>query len=316
MGALELIILTAVMAGVTYGAGVIPLNWKVMELKLNYLSTFSMGMLMGTSVLLVIPEGVKSLYDAIADDSRDVAGSIIGFSLFLGFVLLYILDNFVTFANALGASQLSESWKPVIDVDIGSEVNSQQQQQYQQQPKNKLLTIAKLVFQESLTVGLLVHAGVDGISLGSTFASTTSSFKMVFFVALIIHKIPASFSLTTILARLGMPHNIIKIHLLLFALSTPFSGILSYLIIQIFRLTSGPYIGVLLLFSGGTFLYVVIHVIIEVSAPKEVAPPSSSHSEETLQQYHTHKTSLSGPEFICSLIGMLVPILLSFIKDE
>lgn len=311
MGALELIVLTTVMAVVTYGAGVIPLNLGFVELKLNYLSTFSMGMLMGTSVLLVIPEGVLSLYEALAEDSRDVAPSILGFSLFLGFVLLYILDNFVTFVSALGAHQIAEGWKPVIDMELGTEVNPQEETTRE----GKITTIAKLVIQESLTVGLLVHAAVDGVSLGSTFSSTKSSFKIIFFVALIIHKIPASFSLTTILARLGLSHSIIKIHLLLFALSTPISGIISYFLIHIFKLTSGPYIGILLLFSGGTFIYVVIHVIIEVTSPKDVpaGPPSSSGSDETL--YHTHKTSLTGAEFLCSLVGMLVPILLTFIRD-
>ena len=79
----------------TLGTGLIPVMYmsKLAEKGdsgmgyLKYVSDFGIGMLLGTSCLLVIPEGVEKF--------GDKGGRGFGISLLLGFMILYGLDRFL-----------------------------------------------------------------------------------------------------------------------------------------------------------------------------------------------------------------------------
>lgn len=294
--ALYLLLLTTVMAIASFVGGLIPLKITMSSTKINYFSVFSMGILVGTSLVLIIPEGVDTLYESLDIEDIKVAPRIVGISLLLGFILMYALDNLSTILSSCN-----------IELKFNYSILNTATTHF---PVGDSL---KSVLNNSLTLGLLFHAIVDGIALGSSFADGNSSFEIIFFVVIVIHKLPTSFSLTSLLIKQGINTQIVQIHLAIFALMSPLSAITTFSILALTNLNDNKFaIGILFLFSAGTFLYVVIHVMLEVTASEE-EPPQSSQSEETLTP--PGHTALSGIELVISMVGMLLPIILSFLAD-
>jgi len=56
-------------------------------------------------------------------------------------------------------------------------------------------------------MGLLVHAAVDGIALGAAAASNQGSVELLVFVAIMLHKAPAAFGLSSYLVHSGASHE-------------------------------------------------------------------------------------------------------------
>lgn len=109
------------------------------------------------------------------------------------------------------------------------------------------------------TTGLVIHAAADGIALGASSSNTGLSF--IIFLAIMVHKAPASFGLTSILLKQGLTSRAARAHLLVFSLAAPVGALATFLFVQV--VGSGPSedeaisrwrTGILLLFSAGTFL--------------------------------------------------------------
>lgn len=170
----------------------------------------------------------------------------IGLSLILGFILMFLLDTLPLLAppaparsqnNIYSLSDLSTSPSPPATP-----------------PQRSLST----------TLGLCIHAAADGIALGASSSSTsTSSLSLIIFVAIMVHKAPAAFGLTAVLLKQGLGKRGARTHLVIFSLAAPVGAIATWLIVR--TLGGGGngepeavrwWTGVLLLFSGGTFLLV------------------------------------------------------------
>ncbi|CEJ03157.1 hypothetical protein RMCBS344292_17145 [Rhizopus microsporus] len=138
------------------------------------------------------------------------------------------------------------------------------------------------------TVGLIVHAAADGIALGASVSDPQLS--MVVFFAIMLHKAPSAFALTTVLLNQGLSRARVRKHLLMFSLSAPLGAIVTYFSLQfVYTLHNLNYwTGLLLLFSGGTFLYVAMHAIQE------------SDDEQQKQK-----------RVSCILLGMVIPFILN-----
>lgn len=100
-------------------------------------------------------------------------------------------------------------------------------------------------------VGMCVHTLFDGLALGSTFF--VEGLDWIVFLAIMAHKIPASFSLATILKKAEWKNRQILFFIFIFGSIIPLgafisSSVLSYL--------SAPIIGMALSLSLGTFLYI------------------------------------------------------------
>lgn len=110
----------------------------------------------------------------------------------------------------------------------------------------------------STTLGLLIHAFADGIALGAS--STMPGLSFIVFFAIMIHKAPAAFGLTTVLLRQGLTKREARVHLAAFSLAAPAGAIVTWLIVGLLGGMGGPesgmkwWTGLILLFSGGTFL--------------------------------------------------------------
>jgi len=201
--------------------------------------------------------------------------SAVGLALVAGFVLMLLVDQLAQHRSVSG------------DAEAGGSV----------QPRYKI----------TATIGLVVHAAADGVALGAASGSSHTDVQFIVFVAIMLHKAPASFGLVTFLLHEGLDKSRIRKHLLIFALSAPIAAVITFIFITQGgheSLTSLHTTGVLLLFSAGTFLYVAtVHVLPEVAAAG-----------------HSHGGSTSGPqqqggfklnELIALVVGAVAPTILT-----
>jgi zinc and cadmium transporter len=98
-------------------------------------------------------------------------------------------------------------------------------------------------------LGISLHSLLDGIALGAGLV--LPQLGPVVLLAVIIHKMPDSMSISSILLSAGWQRRKIAILNLLFALTTPVGAILAYLF---FRALSPDNVAIALGVSAGTFL--------------------------------------------------------------
>ncbi|KAG5865798.1 hypothetical protein JTB14_008024 [Gonioctena quinquepunctata] len=278
-----LIALTVVMLVGSFLAGSIPLFFSFSEDKLKKISVFGAGLLVGTALTVIIPEGVRSL---ITEDSHQHAHnesetheqhkdplSVIGISLVLGFIFMLLVD------------QISQSRNENLN------------------PSERNITA---------TVGLVVHAAADGVALGAAATTSHADVEIIVFLAIMLHKAPAAFGLVTFLLHEGIARQRIRKHLLIFSLAAPVLTCLTYFGIgqkQKETLSSLNATGIAMLFSAGTFLYVAtVHVLADIT--------QSHQSYDRLPQTEPTKQSVSSSrlktiELLFLVMGCLFPLFLS-----
>lgn len=196
-----LILLVVVMLVGSYLAGSIPLVVTLSEEKLKVVTVFGAGLLVGTALTVIIPEGIRALYSDIvspphihlnnvnspsnniatsqpsnAQSSRSLMNGLdehietehsttIGLSLVLGFVFMLIVDQ-------ISSRRATDSY--------GSDRNS------------------------TATIGLVVHAAADGVALGAAATTSHQDVEMIVFLAIMLHKAPAAFGLVSFLLHEGI----------------------------------------------------------------------------------------------------------------
>lgn len=133
------------------------------------------------------------------------------------------------------------------------------------------------------TLGLVIHAIADGIALGASSASTSTSTQnlgLIVFLALMLHKAPAAFGLTAVLLKQGLSTRAARAHLIVFSLAAPAGALATWVSVNVLgsaHLLSSSgvdetgvdraawWTGLVLVFSGGTFLYVAMHSMQETT---------------------------------------------------
>lgn len=122
------------------------------------------------------------------------------------------------------------------------------------------------------TIGLVIHAAADGIALGASTSSSNAGLSLMIFFAIMVHKAPAAFGLTSVLLKQGFSKRAARAHLLLFSLAAPVGALLTWTFAHSIGhsrkgdpASTAWWTGMLLLFSGGTFLYVAMHSMQELS---------------------------------------------------
>lgn len=286
-GTWVLILLALVMLVGSYVAGSIPLNVSMSEDKLQKVTVFGAGLLVGTALAVIIPEGVRSLFSershptvVTKDFTAEPPGhdddlhSVIGISLVLGFVFMLLVD------------QMSARFND------------------QSNPVEKNVTA---------TVGLVVHAAADGIALGAAATTSHADVEFIVFLAIMLHKAPAAFGLVTFLLHAGLERNRIRKHLLIFSCAAPLLAVLTYFGIgneSKQTLSEVNATGIAMLFSAGTFLYVAtVHVLPELTHPQ-----SHTHTLLPMQDGISPKKGFGGlllSEMIILTVGALMPLLLT-----
>lgn len=287
-----------------YVAGTIPLAVNFSEEKLKLVTVLGAGLLCGTALAVIIPEGVHALYEEILEgghhshgqagvvevseskgevDSALGAGgkhehsheqlhACIGVSLVLGFVFMLLVDQ-------IGSSHVHSA----------------------EDPESARVTSSKI----TTTLGLVVHAAADGVALGAAASTSQTSVQLIVFVAIMLHKAPAAFGLVSFLMHAGLERNRIRKHLLVFALAAPVLAMLTFLgLSQSSKeaLSDINATGVAMLFSAGTFLYVAtVHVLPEVGGGGHSHAAAGGNGGK----------GLSKVEVGALVLGCLIPLILS-----
>lgn len=262
------------------------------------MSILGAGLLVGTALVVIIPEGVRMLYSKSSPDhSRDSSteeshhhdetedySSTIGLSLVLGFVFMMLVDQI---SSRSGHKPDSKDGKR----------------------------------SATATIGLVVHAAADGVALGAAAKTSHQDVEMIVFLAIMLHKAPAAFGLVSFLLHEGIDRQRIRKHLGVFSMSAPLLTLITYFGIgqeQKETLNSFNATAVAMLFSAGTFLYVAtVHVLPELThqQPSHYHPssgPHYSHLEQGGSAGQKPVNGLSNVE-LCTLIsGALLPLILTF----
>lgn len=144
MPEISIVWLSLVMLGGSYLAGSLPLIMNLSEDKLELVSVLGAGLLVGTALAVIIPEGIRALFTATAGNEHQANHSdlysLIGISLVLGFVFMLLVDQ--------STSRRSGG-------------------------KEKSLTA---------TLGLVVHAATDGVALGAAATTSQTDVEVIVFL--------------------------------------------------------------------------------------------------------------------------------------
>jgi zinc transporter 9 len=156
-------------------------------------------------------------------------------------------------------------------------------------------------FDQTATVGILVHSAIDGLALGAISVSDNSSLELVVFFAIILHKAPAAFGLTSFLMHQGRTHSEVRKHLLYFSLAAPLTSLATFISFGYYNALAGSnslsasspdgqaLLGLCLLFSAGTFLFTIaVHILPEIQ--------------------QDGKQAAEWPMVVCLISGILAPL--------
>lgn len=304
---------------------------------ITILSQFGVGMLLGTSFMLVIPEGVKACLEHNGN---------VGLNMLIGFLVVYILDK--------GVQLLMEHPSRFTLFQENDATEIEGIKDLLKSPKRILVSILK----NNVVFALFVHGLSDGIALGTTI--NNQSLLIIVLIAIVVHKIPAVLSLSSLMiSRQRLPKWEALSNLFAFALSTP----LGYVVVSAFNLKHSDTMdwigGNLLLMSGGSLLYASFTAFTDGDTPDHIplddiaeeglfregsnfvmidnnAPsnpigggsnPSNKNGDSNIE--FRNVTAISPPpvaasssykgssyELVYVLLGVLVPVIISFFISE
>ncbi|KAJ6150481.1 ZIP metal ion transporter [Penicillium samsonianum] len=381
-GLFTLLALSIVMAITSFVVGSLPLAFTLSPSQLRLISSIGMGVLVGTSLIVIIPEGIETLYSANSltrkqhsarataiewqhqapavaatfgsngdstsnppsdtpvpglllerdqlsesqtlyvrkEDSTDettgkdtIHGeeessphAWVGIALISGFILMYLVDKLPEFASPTKGERTPYHIS-LDNLGSGLRRGSSPSREGGLLDANHA---SRRGHSFATTTGLVIHAAADGIALGAS--SSDAGLSFIIFLAIMVHKAPASFGLTSVLLKQGLSSRTARAHLLVFSLAAPFGALATFLFVQMMGSSSADEAGthwrtgMLLLFSGGTFLYVAMHTMQENG-------PGSSPRELPINGYgdrDQNGSDKSMRDLIASVLGMILPLFL------
>ncbi len=391
------------MAVASFLAGILPLSLSLSQSQLRLISTVGMGVLVGTSLIVIIPEGVETLYSAssastvhkrdltyhssldvrwaappvdpwqlsprqatgtsafdlpgpvipdslnvppktptkpgvvgaLADDAprQDTGKSEedhgtheesphawIGIALISGFLLMYLVDKVPQYTTPskpaarthhIALNNLGRRFNLTTSLDRDEESEAFIDPTKATEPRNRGF---------ATTTGLVIHAAADGIALGASSVTSHADLSLIIFFAVMIHKAPAAFGLTSILLKEGLSKRTARAHLLLFSLAAPAGAVLTWVLAHLIggyrgRTESGTtfWTGMLLLFSGGTFLYVAMHAM-QASSESHQEPHANGgangYIEGDRREVQPQEQKPSFRDLGAACFGMILPLFL------
>ena len=104
-----------------------------------------------------------------------------------------------------------------------------------------------------VVIGLTIHTIADGMAIGAGLATGSHALTGSLVATLLTHKVPAAFSLTMFSQHAHGSRRRAWTDLLVFSLATPISILGTWVVLGSL---SDQIVGLVLLFSAGTFIYV------------------------------------------------------------
>jgi zinc transporter 9 len=218
-------------------AGIIPLQRKFTENFINLQRTTGIAsrILIASALLVVIPEGFH-----IAGEEVGV-GIITGGAVLAGFLFMLILEG-----TGIGHAVHEEH----------HDHTHSHGHEHIHHPENPILAI----------IGLTIHAATDGLVIGAAASSASNEVTMLVLIAVLSHKFPTSFSVGAFSLHERNDRKLAFRDVLIFSLATPLMIIIAFTMMQDIEVFI---LGLMMLFSGGTFLYVAtVDVLPDVHNPE------------------------------------------------
>ncbi|BDA49754.1 Zinc transporter ZIP9 [Coccomyxa sp. Obi] len=278
------------------GSGMLPLLIQISEGKLAVMGALGAGLLVGTALSVIIPEGFHAFQSAQQETGVDLADWAIGAVLVAGFLAMLLLDHL---QQVMVGGSPAHAHAHVHHSSSSQSVHRQHCHCSDEDPEDDR-TCAQKAQSEAASralVGLLVHSAADGFAVGASSVSTSASLSFLVAVAMVLHKAPVAFGLATYLLSARWAWARARRALLLFAAASPLTAIATYILINAAPvLSSQTSIALCVLFSGGTFLYAAcIHILPEIMGDKG---------------------KLTRSELAAVVGGSLVPILFSALQGD
>ncbi|KAK7104237.1 zinc transporter ZIP9-like [Littorina saxatilis] len=324
-----LIMLSLAMLVGCYLAGVIPLTISLSEEKLKLVTVMGAGLLVGTALAVIIPEGVNAMYtsggghhhhhgeeapavvkvvEKAAKEAQvaDAAGGVgtdhdheheqghdhKNHNMMEEHSIIGI-SLVVGFVFMLLVDQMGgnfHSHAPPGDAELAI-----------QGPQNRNKITA--------TLGLVVHAAADGVAMGAAITMSETHITMIVFLAIMLHKAPAAFGLVSFLLHENFDRSRIRKHLLCFSVAAPLLTVLTYFGLSqksTESLSDMHTTGIAMLFSAGTFLYVAtVHVLPEISTVQ------TKHTMADGTVVIRESKGFKNFELLALVAGTIVPVLLA-----
>ncbi|KAF4510379.1 hypothetical protein G6O67_002269 [Ophiocordyceps sinensis] len=239
----------------------------------------------------------------------------VGFSMVLGFVLMFLIDRLPRHATDTFQPTPQTTHMSLDSLGVDGALADDEADGF----LGSLTPTPRRARSLATTIGLVIHAAADGIAMGASSATSNMKLGLIIFIAIMIHKAPAAFGLTSVLLRQGLSKRAARGHLIVFSMAAPVGALATWLLI---KLLGGDdlgdaqgqwWTGMLLLFSGGTFLYVAMHAMEENGGSQnyEHGPGANGYIEGA----SANQRKPRGPQMrdtLATVAGMFLPLLTQF----
>ena len=200
--------------------------------------------------------------DAEHESEHSPPTLLVGFSLVTGFILMFLIDKLPR--HATETLQQPPPTRHIVLNNLSQALLEPSAETGEEESESFLQSLTpspKQTRSLATTTGLVIHAAADGIAMGASATTSNTRLGFIVFMAIMIHKAPAAFGLTSVLLKQGLSKRAARGHLIVFSLAAPFGALSTFLLVHILggggakNQDSGQWwTGTLLLFSAGTFL--------------------------------------------------------------
>jgi zinc transporter 9 len=234
---IELAALTLILALI---GGLMPILSRIKENRdlLRKITGVASGILLASAILVVIPEGFDLAMEEHDEEAHEgeeagheeegLEGLVIGGAILAGFMMMLILEG-----SGIGHAVHEEHHDH--HGDHGHEHIHHSNSPW------------------IIVLGLSLHSAADGLAIGSAAAGSSEAVTAIVALAVLVHKVPAAFSLGVFSAHERSKRNDSIRDVVLFSIATPVMIMASFYALE----GLGEHlIALSMLFAGGTFLYV------------------------------------------------------------
>lgn len=211
---MDAIIIILLMFAGAYGAASLPFWLPVDDSTNNLLQGLSGGLMLSSVLAVVIPEGFALWFGHDHDGHRDghdhqgdlgdeLSFAYTGLALVVGYLVMVAFDRLNK--NRGGACCGQED-------GTGSSKAP-----------------------ESAIAGLIIHCVADGIAMGSAFSSGSTSTTLILGAAMVLHKAPMAFGLSSFLISCKWSWQRSQETIVWFSSAAPLSTMLTYVLLSLFR---------------------------------------------------------------------------------
>ena len=227
---IELAALTLILALL---GGLPPILSKIKENQetLRRITGIASGILLASALLVVIPEGFELAtgeHEESGEEEEGVDNLLIGGAVLAGFLMMLILEG----------------------SGIGHAVHEEHHDHHDEHGHEH---VHHRNSPWIIVLGLSLHSAADGLAIGSAAAGSTEAVTALVALAVLIHKVPAAFSLGVFSMHERENRNDSVRDIVMFSLATPVMILVSFYTLQGM---DDHLIALVMLFAAGTFLYV------------------------------------------------------------